>query len=52
MTNTTIHYIVHAAAAVLSVGILAGCAYCQPLLLVAVLYLVASQNIQNEVFAS
>jgi hypothetical protein len=59
MKNTTITNIAIAAATVFSAGVLAGCEYCQPLLLATVVYLVIAnwlpsyrRNIQTEYSAA
>ena len=59
MKNTALTNIAIAAAIVLCVGVLAGCDYCQPLLLASAIYLVvthwlpsANQSTQYQNFAS
>ncbi|MGD8933849.1 MAG: hypothetical protein PVF35_03660 [Gammaproteobacteria bacterium] len=48
MKNTTITNITIAAAAVFSAGVLAGCEYCQPLLLATVVYLVIDRALPSN----
>ena len=59
MTNNALTKTAFAAASVFSVGVLAGCEYCQPLLLASVITLViahwlpaAIKNTQHENFVS
>lgn len=48
MKNTTITNISLAAATVFSAGVLAGCEYCQPLLLATVVYLVITNWLSSD----
>ena len=47
MNNTALTSTAFAAASVFSVGVLAGCDYCQPLLLAAVIYLVFARRLPS-----